>query len=245
MGRCKLCYQDRPLHNSHIIPEFFYTYAYDGKHRLHELSRDTGTMDFRQKGIREPLLCGDCEQLLNERYEDYVKEAWYDRGKLPRVPTRAPHNIEGLDYRRFKLCLLSILWRASVSRQEFFENVSLGVRHEEALRQMISKDDPGDETLYPFVCGVLWLPDAKSGAPYVVRDPAMAPTPKRYNHKYVYRFMFGGCSWDFLVGTDADFGKLSIKRSGTLSIGWLALHRLPEMRQFLADYERARRRRAS
>jgi len=36
--------------------------------------------------------------------------------------------IEGIDYAPFKLFLMSVLWRASVSTLEFFKLVSLGPR---------------------------------------------------------------------------------------------------------------------
>lgn len=244
-GRCRLCHQERQLCSSHIISEFFYTRCYDDKHRMHELDRTDGTVRYAQKGHREHLLCGDCEQRLNA-FEDYVKEFWYDQDNLPKAPSSRDQIIHGVDYRRFKLCLLSILWRASVASQEFFENVSLGAKHEEALRQMLFNGDPGDESLYPFLCAVLWLPESEAGTWYIVRDATMAPLPKRYEHYHVYRFTFGGCMWDFLIGNYEPFGKITIRRDNTLRVGSQAFHQLREFRQFLQDHESAaKRRRAS
>jgi len=239
---CKLCGKDRTLCNSHIIPEFFYEPLYDEKHRAHVHNRETGTIAYQQKGYRERLLCGGCEDDLNSRYEDYVKEVWYDQGKLPPASDFGQPAIVGLDYHRFKLCMLSILWRAAVARQEFFSRVTLGP-HEEKLRQMILTDDPGDDALYPFLCAVLWLPDAKTHRPYIVRAATMQPLPKRFNHKHVYRFHFGGCQWDFLMGRDIEWGDLTIHRDGTLPIAWLNFAQLREIKQFLKDFERAERER--
>ena len=44
--------------------------------------------------------------------------------------------LEEYDYNKFKLFVLSLVWRASVSRQDIFENVSLGP-YEEELRKVI------------------------------------------------------------------------------------------------------------
>jgi len=38
---CKLCNNEVPLRNSHIIPEFLYASLYDDKHRFYEISVDT------------------------------------------------------------------------------------------------------------------------------------------------------------------------------------------------------------
>lgn len=57
--------------------------------------------------------------------------------------------LDGLDYSRMKLFLLSILWRMGVSRSGMFKNVRLGQCHEERLRTMLLNNDPGDELDYP------------------------------------------------------------------------------------------------
>jgi hypothetical protein len=66
LGVCKLCLERRPLLNSHIIPEFQYRPLYDDLHRFTTISSDPErTTKFAQKGIRERLLCGECEQRLS------------------------------------------------------------------------------------------------------------------------------------------------------------------------------------
>src|SRR5439155_837633 len=80
-------------------------------------------------------------------------------GGLPKVPRFEQGAITGLDYRPFKLCLLSILWRASIAKQALFSHVQLGSKHERTIRQMLIEDDPGPEDLYPIAADVLWLKD--------------------------------------------------------------------------------------
>ena len=111
---CRLCKNDEPLQNSHVIPEFLYRPSYDAKHRIGLVKAGLSKMQLRQKGIREPLLCRQCEQLLNDRYEQPMSKAW--REFLPDEIDRDSHLIDGIDYGTFKLFHLSVLWRASVAQ---------------------------------------------------------------------------------------------------------------------------------
>lgn len=179
---------------SHIIPEFMYSSLYDDKHRFHEISDDINKKNsFLQKGIRERLLCNQCEQHLS-KYESYACQALspgYDlkvqnEGKLIRI--------SGFDYKNFKLFALSILWRAGISNLDIFDQVRLG-HHEEILRKMILDDDPGHENTYPFIL-----------APIIDKNMLLEalivkPTPTRVENHYAYRFVFGGLVWAFIVSS--------------------------------------------
>ncbi len=52
---CRLCKNDKPLQNSHVIPEFLYGPSYDAKHRIGVVRVGLPGRRLRQKGIREPL----------------------------------------------------------------------------------------------------------------------------------------------------------------------------------------------
>jgi len=66
-----LCKEDAKLCNSHILPEFFYLDLYEEKHRTLQITKENEK--YIQKGIREYLLCQQCETKLS-RYEKYAKE---------------------------------------------------------------------------------------------------------------------------------------------------------------------------
>ncbi len=55
-----------------------------------------------------------------------------------------------MNYTKFKLFLLSILWRASISSRPFFNEINLGT-HEEVIRKMILQGNAGDIDDYPTV----------------------------------------------------------------------------------------------
>ncbi len=191
---CKLCQTDKPLKNSHIIPEFIYRPLYDEKHRFHILATMKSTKNAHlQKGIREKLLCDDCEAKLSV-YERYVSLIF--SGAIATTTTRNGKQVilEGLDYEKFKLFALSVLWRAGISSLPFFKQVSLGP-HEEKLRTMILQDNPGEQEEYPFMLALVTHEDV------VQTDLIVQPSWSRFEGHYSYRFVFGGIAWVYLVSS--------------------------------------------
>lgn len=110
------------------------------------------------------LLCAECDNiLLGHYFEDYASRAIYGGQLLeeecPRFQTCInPHGIgfikcERLNYHKYKLFLLSVLWRASISTRPFFSEISLAAEHEEEIRKMILTKDAGEVSKYPiFIC---------------------------------------------------------------------------------------------
>jgi hypothetical protein len=155
--KCALCKTESPLKNSHIISEFFYKNLYDKIHRFNVITSDPLiSEDFKQKGVYEKLLCGDCEQRFSE-WEKYAKESFGDgvgvkierKGKLFRF--------SNLDYVKFRLFLLSLLWRMGASRLNFFSLVELGDKHSEILRLALLKADPLEPLQYPCLISAVSL----------------------------------------------------------------------------------------
>jgi hypothetical protein len=67
-GSCKLCMSAGPLRRSHIVPEFLYKPLYDQKHSFSGIA-DSGRLSTLQIGLRERMLCQDCEARL-QKWED-------------------------------------------------------------------------------------------------------------------------------------------------------------------------------
>lgn len=191
---CALCHREEPLRNSHVIPEFMYTPLYDDKHRFHVLSStDANRNQWKQKGLREQLLCGDCEEQLSE-HERYVSLLFSGRIRVISERNGNLVRIRGIDYRHFKIFGLSILWRAGVSRQQFFDDVTLGP-HEEPLRQLVLTNDPGKPDKYGFFLVPIAFNDRD------VKDLIVQPTHSRLDGHLCYRFVFGGLVWIFVVSS--------------------------------------------
>lgn len=190
---CRLCHKDKPLRKSHVIPEFMYTPLYDEVHRFHVLSASVRTRRYVQKGLRERLLCKSCEALLSP-YEKYVSEVL--TGRIPITSARSGDLVElkGLDYKKFRLFGLSVLWRAGVSSLPMFANVNLGP-HEDPLRKQLIAEDPGVPHQYSFFLAPLVRGDK------LIEDVMVQPTRARLDGHLCYRFVFGGLIWVFVVSS--------------------------------------------
>lgn len=191
---CRLCLQPKPLRNSHIIPEFFYRPAYDEKGRLLAMRAEDRKPVFIQKGLREELLCHDCEQLLNDRYEKPVKTLWYDHVPVPDPLEADGYELHNIPYVPFKLLHLSILWRFAVASDPAFNQARLGP-HEERLRRMVLQNDPGRPDEYQIYGMLLRMPETH--APNV--GTFMPPLERRVDGRRVYLMAYGACVWHVVV----------------------------------------------
>lgn len=223
---CKLCWEERDLCDSHIIPEFVYAPVY--------LDGENWTLGFRrtrysegwearkvQKGLREPLLCGECEQLLNREYEQPSVAFWRALTREDEMPRGVTFEIlntrmgnrgvafDGVDYRSFKLFLLSILWRCSVSSIPTYREVDLGP-YEEELRLMVFEGDPGGQGDFPCII-------------HLLEDPGLGlislAVPGRFEGHRSYSLQLSSVSLLFLVSGHLPerFERYSLHPSGHLT----------------------------
>ncbi len=147
-GVCSLCKRTEDLQYSHIVSEFLYAPLYDPIHRFHMVPADPAEREIlRQKGLREYLLCKECEQRLS-RWENYTKAAFVEAKGVQVIQRQGAVAFSGLDYRKFKLFQLSLLWRMGVSKLDFFKAVALGP-HEERIRLALLNEDPLLPDKYP------------------------------------------------------------------------------------------------
>ncbi|TFY98840.1 hypothetical protein [Ramlibacter humi] len=180
--------------NSHIVPEFLYEALYDEKHRFHEISAAPEKKNrYRQKGLREPLLCEGCEQRLSV-HEGYMRGLL--RGGVQLTVRDEPGllRLSDLNYNHLKLFQLSVLWRAGVSALPEFEQVQLG-GHEDRIRNMLLADDPGGADAYGCIMCALM-----HGATQV-QDLFVPPTWARLAGQKAYRFVFGGFVFVYVVAS--------------------------------------------
>ncbi|MDD4050334.1 MAG: hypothetical protein PHR28_00365 [candidate division Zixibacteria bacterium] len=193
---CRLCKEIKPLCRSHIIPEFFYKPMYDDQRRLLKISTapEERTL-FKQKGITEKLLCFECEQHINE-FEKVTKRLFFDN--FDYLETAHPNmiRIRNLDYDKVKLFQMSLLWRAGIANDLFFENVNLGP-HEERIRKMLLESNPGEP--FDYGCIIVGLrTEEKIGF-----DVILKPERGRIGPYNCYQFILGGCLWLFVVSNQA------------------------------------------
>jgi hypothetical protein len=135
------------LLDSHIVPEFLHRPIYDEDHEA--IYFDSTRKGIRRRGFWEELLCRECEERIG-KLESYFADLWFKQGVRPELVIRGnrPLRVAGLDYTRFKLFHLSILWRASIATLRPFQEIRLGI-HEERLRSMLLTGVAGPAELYP------------------------------------------------------------------------------------------------
>ncbi len=210
--QCRLCLREVDLCQSHIIPEFLFRRTYDDKHRASELSLPSLQEKYVQKGYREALLCRDCETILS-KYERYVSLRWYENHLLPNQIPGDQLIIKGLDYARFKLFHLSVLWKASISTLNMYSEIGLGP-HEENLRTMLLREEPGEEGLYSFMAEVL-VSDEEN---HIIHELVLQPRQTKRLESTICYFVFGGCIWYYMIGrcTSKVFAPYLFSREGKL-----------------------------
>lgn len=193
---CALCKENVELRNSHIIPEWVFTDLYDEKHRYNVLSTlPQRPRPHEQKGLREKLLCEDCEQQFS-RYENYARKVVKGGEELTFVRRTGRIEITDIDYTKFKLFQMSVLWRAGIASHQMFSGIKLGP-HVERLRMMLRQEDPGQETDYP--CLIFGITAQGNSMP----DLIVQPTWLRFEGFNCYRFTFCGLVWVFFVANHA------------------------------------------
>jgi len=211
---CALCGEDTRLVQSHIVPEFLHRAAYDANHRTLLVKHAAPHTRIVQKGKRERLLCAGCEQLIG-RHEKWFADYWYQLRPVPPRIDGPILELGGLDYASFKLFMLSIVWRASVSSSPEFRQADLGP-HENTIARMLLANDPGESSKYP-IFGVLLLePETKA----VWDNVMLLPLKIKIDGRWACRMVFGGAAWTVITSSHRSdtFTAFELKDSGTINL---------------------------
>ena len=203
--KCKLCGDNKILlKKSHIVSEFMYKDLFDQKHRIHEVlfqHINQIKSKMRQSGAYDTnILCGDCDNKVLGSLERYASLVLYGGIELT-IENSTDRNksryvrVNGIDYRMFKLFLLSILWRASISTLPIFKNVNLGI-HEQVIRHKILNNNPGSAAEYP--CAI-FTHLHNHNIPYeIIAEPGVIIN----GEQQIYAFLISGNLFVFFTATD-------------------------------------------
>ena len=214
---CRLCQEPRELCDSHILPNLAYKETIDpNRHpRLIVVSavpNNPAVDKSRQTGFTERLLCEGCERIVSP-WETYAANKLWNF-PLP-APAKNVISLNGLDYTKFKLFLLSFVWKASISSNRFFKCVNLGP-HEEKIRKMLLAQDPGNSSEYG--CSIFKL---AADALLDFRQMIFEPFSVRLGQQNFMQFCFRGYVFQFMVSkplTNDPFLPTFISEEGNLRI---------------------------
>lgn len=157
---CKLCQQEKPLiKKSHILPDFLFKKLYDPHNKLRrfdavQMAKGNPRVSRPSSGAYEgELLCQDCDNRILGQYETYISRI-IARKLAPKdkINFKITYNNYGLkfievsniDYTKTKLFLLSILYRAHLSKNQEFKDIDLGP-YAEKLRDIIYNNKFSDD----------------------------------------------------------------------------------------------------
>ena len=147
-GECRLCREDQQLVDSHVIPQALHKdFQGKGEGASEIYSRDQHYTVRRQTGEYGQFVCQQCEDSFGQydKYGvDFVRK--YRDGKA-REPLNGSFDrgfiASGVDYKKLKLWLMLILWRADVCDCDMYKIVSLGKEWRNDLTRRIKNDSPG------------------------------------------------------------------------------------------------------
>ncbi|TDU73145.1 hypothetical protein EI77_01613 [Prosthecobacter fusiformis] len=167
-------------------------------------------------GIKEYLFCAKCESKLSV-WETYARDVLYGNSPAPcpklelgvsiidRVDPRLRQSaqlhdlrsVKDIEYKKFKLFQLSLLFRAGIANAKQFSAVNLGDKHIQRLRGMLLNDDPGDVLQYP--CMMISLIEGSWSFEDLIMDPVGGRD--KIAGLFSYHMTLGGYIWIFEVSS--------------------------------------------
>jgi hypothetical protein len=112
-----------PLQNSHIIPRFILLKSKDLGQALH-YSSDDKSYEISQEDWTEYLFCKPCEHRFKQ-YEDFIQDVLYLRRRTRNLGRWNNTTVVHASNDALALALLTILWRAATTSNQFFHRIQL------------------------------------------------------------------------------------------------------------------------
>ena len=215
MKTCNLCKKEKPLiKKSHIIPDFFFkaTGLFNEKHQTHKVVvnefLESKKFSYVPTGDYEGgILCKECDNELIGDLETYGRKVLYGQPTKLEDPTKkviknpidgAEYTIyEKVDYHKFKLFLLSILWRACITTRKVFKEADISEQDKENIRLMLISGNSGEIKEYPIVF-MTYLNDSK-----LPKDLIIQPIKSQTNEEEIITFLI--CGYVFIFNITKDF----------------------------------------
>lgn len=166
IGICKFCGQEKELINSHIIPKSFYQLkVWD---RFAGINFTSKHLDLKcsQNGLKEPLLCKTCDNLLGE-LDHHASNVLFQA--IPKADFKIFSDVgktyllseKDFNYDKLRRFFISLVWRASACKTSSF---SIGVYEDIALK-ILKNEAPDDTNLF---LPIIYRKNSASSVDYAV-----------------------------------------------------------------------------
>jgi hypothetical protein len=150
---CRFCKEDKTLIEAHIIARCLHEPLQHPSGPMILVSKEPGSYPKRipTGQYDTEILCADCDNKFSP-WENYTAKILMSAGAYEKFKEAKPgddfYMIPEYDYASLKLCLLSILWRMSISTLPSFKQIALGP-FEAMIRQMLLDKNPGSADAFP------------------------------------------------------------------------------------------------
>lgn len=225
---CKLCLKQTDLiGKSHIIPRFILKTLNKDKRRMYKYNPNETNPNYRkihyfQDEYDRKILCQICENDLIGVNETYASSFFKNRFLFPDVSIGSNTHINlkiysGINYIKFRLFMLSLLWRASISNLAGFKHLSF-LTKDETLRKLIVNSNPGNPFEFPVIVDQL---DVEAYGYEIITMPEVGVLD---SGQHFVELIAGGFLYTFLISTGnvtnipEIFSELSINETGVLFI---------------------------
>lgn len=221
-GICPLCNKEEQLIKSHIIPEGFYSNMYDSKRTAIYASKSRKKVKVVQKGTREFLLCQKCDGEIIGKYDKYAIEVIRDKRHIKEKEYSNCVIWDNLDYDKFKLFHLSVLWRANLAKENA-KGVELSEENSNKIREYILSGKAPESYDYPVFGFELIDPlnnyeNCNEIVTYGNKYEMLCiSTSETYSDTYV--FIYGGIAWNYIVSKvkeDVFLERVALKKHGRI-----------------------------
>lgn len=156
---CLLCGECKPLcQKSHIIPRRIYALIKLNSQESLKIYSQQSKSKQSQSGIQDKdILCSDCEQIFGvwDKYAQKLlknlKNGEHSHNIFNPSPSIKYIEIKNFDYKKLKLFFMSVLWRASLTKDTFFKNINLNDQWQSKLTEMLKRQDHGSEDEFSII----------------------------------------------------------------------------------------------
>lgn len=202
--------------DSHIFPESLYRSVYsEDAHKFVVMSTDSERRnELEQKGLREPLMCFECDNGIIGDYDDYIAKWLHEDSGCMTQRCGMTIRMTGVDYAQFRLFQLSLLWRFHAAQGHSFRNVDLGA-DAEGVRRMLAAGDPGSQFQFP--CVLVCQPDIFES----LAGGITCPIAMSHGEFALCRATAAGLVWIWILSWDAsrhDLAPAAVSPEGEMHI---------------------------
>ncbi|MEA2018542.1 MAG: hypothetical protein U9N59_08845 [Campylobacterota bacterium] len=207
-GICKLCNSKQMLINSHIIPKFIHKKIDPKRNEPYVVYENMKVSEKNDLGVKEYLLCENCDNVILHKYEDYFNHVWYENSVLPYKLNHKEVVSIDISYKPFLLFHLSIFWRMSVSSHSTFRHINFGKKHNDQIRRILLNDDISN-TNYKIIVKVIEMDNG------LFDKIITQPIPYKKNSHNIYSAIYAGCEIILKISSHdcKEFDKFTIKNN--------------------------------